>query len=510
MLLPLVTLACGQVLGPEWKSMYPCDVAALLLWAGLSQQQQQQHAATAGASADKSHSSSTANPAAAAEEGVEQQQSTAHAQASAQLHLAHCQALLDSVLGNSNQQQPMHGSSTAGFGNAQQQQPQQQGFSGNFSAMPASSSVSSGSATQQQQQPVMTFNSGLESSSTGVHLASPTKRKSRHAARRHGSSNQQQQPNVQPHSQQQQQQLHGTGAPGSSPYQFGSSGGSSGFQTMAFGGGAAASASSTAVSQQLPFDLVKELQDELQSQLLGSTHQQQQGASGNSSNSSLQQLLKNPPAGQLEQVLAKAYQNSMGLSPLHVAAAAGRVDVVEWLAWAGCDVNQPLSLNAPLSEALAKALMSMAAAAANGSEQQQQGEQQQAKRVRRSLDGVINASASTTAAPGGALKQQQRMLMPQDALAGWAIDCKSCSSSGCTPLHVAAWYGRSEVMDVLLKMPSIDVNARNAEGCTALHLAAAAGHAGKCAMVVFSCTGGSVLQSYNRDGRSCCTSGGHV
>jgi hypothetical protein len=44
--------------------------------------------------------------------------------------------------------------------------------------------------------------------------------------------------------------------------------------------------------------------------------------------------------------------------------------------------------------------------------------------------------------------QRRRLLLPEDAAAGWAMDCSPCGSLGCTPLHVAAYYGQAEALQV--------------------------------------------------------------
>jgi hypothetical protein len=45
-----------------------------------------------------------------------------------------------------------------------------------------------------------------------------------------------------------------------------------------------------------------------------------------------------------------------------------------------------------------------------------------------------------------------------------------------TPLHIAAYFGHTHVVDALLRNAACDVRARTAQGCTALHIAAGRGH----------------------------------
>jgi hypothetical protein len=45
-----------------------------------------------------------------------------------------------------------------------------------------------------------------------------------------------------------------------------------------------------------------------------------------------------------------------------------------------------------------------------------------------------------------------------------------------TPLHIAAYFGHTNVVDALLRNAACDVRARTAQGCTALHVAAGRGH----------------------------------
>ena len=47
----------------------------------------------------------------------------------------------------------------------------------------------------------------------------------------------------------------------------------------------------------------------------------------------------------------------------------------------------------------------------------------------------------------------------------------SVEKKGHTALHIAALKGNYEIMEVLLEMTKVDVNAADEAGCTALHIA---------------------------------------
>jgi hypothetical protein len=235
-----------------------------------------------------------------------------------------------------------------------------------------------------------------------------------------------------------------------------------------------------------------------------------------SSIGTVQQLLGQPLPQSLRMLLQRAVvHESVGLSPVHVAAAAGRVDVLKGLAWAGCDMNQKLLLDDHLNVAVAKAIgaasaadgssghsfdRTAAAAAAmtagpastgtvtdssSDSSSNSSSEPLAIKRQRRTVGDQHPLAPGAAAAAWLPMVQQQRPLwqqctplLPRNALAGWALQTGCCSSRGCTPLHVAACHGRDDVCAVLIQLPGVDVEAVNDQGWTALHVAAHMGHTG--------------------------------
>ena len=64
-----------------------------------------------------------------------------------------------------------------------------------------------------------------------------------------------------------------------------------------------------------------------------------------------------------------------------------------------------------------------------------------------------------------------------------ADPCLKCNK-GSTPLHFAARRGNSEIVQVLLEHPSVDINAKDDSGKTALHLACSEGHKKVCELLV--------------------------
>ena len=62
------------------------------------------------------------------------------------------------------------------------------------------------------------------------------------------------------------------------------------------------------------------------------------------------------------------------------------------------------------------------------------------------------------------------------ALVGRGVDPNAQNEYGWTALMVAAAYGREEVAEYLLSLPTIDLEARHEDGETALLLAAWQGH----------------------------------
>jgi hypothetical protein len=159
-----------------------------------------------------------------------------------------------------------------------------------------------------------------------------------------------------------------------------------------------------------------------------------------------------------------------GRTALHVAAAAGRADVVEGLLAVGCDANRPLRAHS-------------LAAGGGPAAQQRSGEAQQQQRQEAKVPLQGGPQGSREGGAGAELPPQEWQV---EALAGAGAGGEGLSApqplaptslSGCTPLHLAAHFGQLAALEVLLSAAGCDAEARSAQGCTPLHLAAAGGHA---------------------------------
>lgn len=169
-----------------------------------------------------------------------------------------------------------------------------------------------------------------------------------------------------------------------------------------------------------------------------------------------------------------------GRCPIHVAAMAGRADVVDQLLHHGCDAARVLPVDlfhecgsgSQLDDHESIWMSSFASRAAAESE------------FARNLSGpkVIPPDAGedkashlikqSTQAPDadGSRADFDQPLVDQSSF----ID--HLSFKYCNALHLAAYYGHVAVVEILLLQSEIEVDAKNENGCTALHLAANKGH----------------------------------
>ncbi len=74
------------------------------------------------------------------------------------------------------------------------------------------------------------------------------------------------------------------------------------------------------------------------------------------------------------------------------------------------------------------------------------------------------------------------------------------TSSGCTPLHVAAQFGHIQVMERLLNMKNLDFDATDKQGMTALHLAISRGYEDICKYLIDN---GASINIATKEGRTC-------
>ena len=65
-----------------------------------------------------------------------------------------------------------------------------------------------------------------------------------------------------------------------------------------------------------------------------------------------------------------------------------------------------------------------------------------------------------------------------DLLCMAGANVNATANNGTTPLHMAAFYGDTESLEVLLKIPGVNVNALEDNRCTPLHWAATNGNPG--------------------------------
>ncbi|KIZ07298.1 hypothetical protein MNEG_0642, partial [Monoraphidium neglectum] len=167
-----------------------------------------------------------------------------------------------------------------------------------------------------------------------------------------------------------------------------------------------------------------------------------------------------------------------GVSPVHVAAAAGRADVIERLMLIGCDPNQRSWIDLPLSEALQGALSGDCVANIKGLSTGSSGDSHASGRF--SMISSDGSGRGCGAFPGSVETQPVPcpLLLPADALHGDALLSGGVPlAAGVTPLQVAAAAGHVAAVEALLCASGTDVNSRTAQGLTALHLAAHFGHA---------------------------------
>lgn len=152
-----------------------------------------------------------------------------------------------------------------------------------------------------------------------------------------------------------------------------------------------------------------------------------------------------------------------GRSPLHVAAAAGRADIVEQLLYVGCAVNRRMEVDF-LSPSVVL----------DG----EQDREQSPPSVVSDASPTVRDPLTVGELPGkyAPVAQWTYTLSAMSQRDRAAVFKEPLSFLQCTALHVAAYHGHQEVVEQLLRV-GCDVQARTAQGCTALHFAAHAGHA---------------------------------
>ncbi|KAL0029838.1 hypothetical protein WJX77_003070 [Trebouxia sp. C0004] len=147
--------------------------------------------------------------------------------------------------------------------------------------------------------------------------------------------------------------------------------------------------------------------------------------------------------------------DGFGRAPLHVAAAAGRVDVVQQLLFGGCDYTKALQADFRELENMAhggRPLPSNPALARPP--------------ILWAEDFVAIAGSLPLMDPQGGLKP-----LPESG-----PYVQPVSFQRATALHLASFYGHLGVTDLLLAAGACDVTAPNIQGLTALHMAAHQGH----------------------------------
>jgi hypothetical protein len=163
--------------------------------------------------------------------------------------------------------------------------------------------------------------------------------------------------------------------------------------------------------------------------------------------------------------------HTSGLTPLHIAAAAGRAGVVTCLLATGCDPNKRIRLGGTLEEAVAGALVS----AANSGGVQGVG----------SGGGGSSGDSGSGSGGGGRIGVEHGLtpcplLLPVGSPA--ALELRSGSGpllAGATALHLAAAAGCVDTVRALMRSGhAVNVNARTEQGHTSLHVAAHFGHDG--------------------------------
>ncbi len=74
------------------------------------------------------------------------------------------------------------------------------------------------------------------------------------------------------------------------------------------------------------------------------------------------------------------------------------------------------------------------------------------------------------------------------------------TSSGCTPLHDAAQFGHKQVIERLLNVKNLDIDATDKQGMTALHLAISRGYEEICKYLIDN---GASINTATKERRTC-------
>ena len=133
--------------------------------------------------------------------------------------------------------------------------------------------------------------------------------------------------------------------------------------------------------------------------------------------------------------------NAMGQTPLHIAAALGRADLVAELLRLGAKANASVGVSAPLLERGAAA-----DARANG-----------------------GWTPLVIAGENGHVAVLRELLKH-------GADVNARAKDGRTALHGASYKGRTELVRELLKHPAVHINAQDADGLTPLMETCLKGH----------------------------------
>ncbi|KAK9831130.1 hypothetical protein WJX74_004458 [Apatococcus lobatus] len=169
-----------------------------------------------------------------------------------------------------------------------------------------------------------------------------------------------------------------------------------------------------------------------------------------------------------------------GRSPLHVAAAAGRADVVKHLLYAGCNSSKwlPADYRVAHLQSAAEVRDMMTGGAASG---------RLLLPTCPPIQPIWDGDAATPDSMMPPVSFQHATPLHLAAYRGHAVvvemllhysggDIRCKNAQGLTSLHMAAHQGHAEVVSRLCRVPGNEIDAIDGQGRTALHHAAALGH----------------------------------